>query len=105
MENAMSVQYKHQSGQSAVVAIDKAPWGTFMLRWWNSAIRSWQRRKMKAVLHSLDDRILQDIGLSRGEIEDFVDGLSSAELRMTPIAPEPASMSHDISHAVLRRAA
>ena len=43
MENEMSVQYKHQSGQSAVVAIDKAPWGTFMLRWWNSAIRSWQR--------------------------------------------------------------
>lgn len=60
---------------------------------------------MKAVLHSLDDRILQDIGLSRGEIEDFVDGLNSAELRMTPIAPEPAPMSQDISYADLRRAA
>ena len=60
---------------------------------------------MKAVLHSLDDRILQDIGLSRGEIEDFVDGLSSAELRMTPIAAEPVVMSQDISHADLRRAA
>jgi len=105
MEKAMSVQPNPQSGRSAILAIDKAPWGTFVLRWWNSAIRSWQRRKMKAVLHSLDDRILQDIGLSRGEIEDFVDGLSSAELRMTPIAPEPVVMSQDISHADLRRAA
>lgn len=60
---------------------------------------------MSAVLHSLDDRILHDIGLSRGEIEDFVDGLSPAELRMAPIAPEPASMSRDGSCADLRRAA
>ena len=101
----MSLQLKPQSGRSAIVALDRSPLKTFILRWWNSAIRSWQRRKMKAVLHSLDDRILQDIGLSRGEIEDFVDGLNSAELRMTPIAPEPASMSQDISHADLRRAA
>ena len=101
----MSVQPKPQSGRSAILAIDKSPWGTIVSRWWNSAIRSWQRRKMKAVLHRLDDRILQDIGLSRGEIEDFVDGLISAELRMTPIAPEPAPMSQDISYADLRRAA
>ena len=101
----MSVQLKPQSGRSAIFAISKSALRTFILRWWNSAIRSWQRRKMKAVLHSLDDRILQDIGLSRGEIEDFVYGLSSAELQMTPIASEPASMSHDIFHADLRRAA
>ncbi|MCA0423212.1 MAG: DUF1127 domain-containing protein [Proteobacteria bacterium] len=101
----MSVQLKPQSGRSAIFAIDKSPFRTSILRWWNRAIRSWQRRKMKAALHSLDDRILQDIGLSRGEIEDFVDGLSSAELRMTPIAAEPVVMSQDISHADLRRAA
>ena len=99
----MSVQYKHQSGQSAVVAIDKAPWGTFMLRWWNSAIRSWQRRKMIAALRGLDDQILRDIGIHPMEIESFVDSLNGAELRMTPIAPKPAL--HDLSYAGLRRAA
>ena len=101
----MSVPLKSLPRQGAVVAIEKVPSGAFILRWWNSVIRSWQRRKMRAVLHNLDDRILQDIGLSRGEIEDFVDGLSSAELRMAPIAPEPAPMMHDVLYADLRRAA
>lgn len=83
----------------------KAPARSFLLRWWKSAVRGWQKRKMIAALVALDDRILLDIGLCRGDIDDFVDGLSSAELRMVPVAPELASARQDRSYADLRRAA
>lgn len=101
----MSVCIKPKARHGAVTAIIKPPGMTFILRWWNNAIRSWQRRKMIAALNALDNRILLDIGIRPGEIRSFVDGLSSAELRMAPIAPEPATRTQDLSYADLRRAA
>lgn len=101
----MSVYIKPKSRQDTNSKLDKTQGMSFILRWWSSAVRGWQRRKMIAALAGLDDRILLDIGLCRGEIEDFVDGLSSAELRMTPIARDVATGTQDKSYADLRRAA
>lgn len=101
----MSVCIKSKSPQGTNSKLDKAQGMSLILRWRSSAVRSWQRRKMIAALAGLDDRILLDIGLCRGEIEDFVDGLRSAELRMTPVAPDVATRMQDRSYADLRRAA
>lgn len=39
------------------------------------ALRHWQRHRMMRTLSELDDHILDDIGLSRGEIRGLVDEL------------------------------
>ena len=54
--------------------------------WLGDTLRRWRRRKMIASLKSLDDRMLADIGLCRGDIEDTVDGFSDRELRMAPVS-------------------
>ena len=54
--------------------------------WITAAIREWRRRKMIAALESMDDRLLRDIGLYRGDIRNVVNCLDDRELRMTPIA-------------------
>lgn len=41
---------------------------------------------MIAALASLDDATLRDIGLVRGQIPSFVDGLDDHELGMVPVA-------------------
>jgi uncharacterized protein YjiS (DUF1127 family) len=55
-------------------------------RWLGQSIRKWQQRKMIAALHRLDDRILRDIGLERGDIESIVREFNDYELRMVPLA-------------------
>jgi uncharacterized protein YjiS (DUF1127 family) len=105
VEKELSVYINPSSRPGTDSKIEKAPEMFFILRWWSSAVRSWQRRKMIAALAGLDDRILLDIGLCRWEIEDFVDGLSNAELRMTPVAPDLATRTQDASYANRRRAA
>lgn len=57
-------------------------------RWLHDVIRRWQRRKMIATLRAMDDRMLRDIGLARAEIPRVVEGFSSRELRMVPLASE-----------------
>jgi len=74
-----------------------------ILRWWQSAVQNWQRRRMIAALAALDDRILMDIGIPRGEIERVVDGFDARELRMQPIAAK--TEAQDTSYAEFRRAA
>lgn len=44
----MSAYIKPKSRQGTDTMIDKASGMPFILRWWSSAIRSWQRRKMIA---------------------------------------------------------
>tara|TARA_R110002049_G_scaffold15115_1_gene62429 strand:+ start:923 stop:1234 length:312 start_codon:yes stop_codon:yes gene_type:complete len=61
---------------------------TFLRRWIASALRNWQRRKLIAALEAMDDRLLRDIGIHRGEIANVVDGFSDRELRMAPLAPD-----------------
>lgn len=65
--------------------------GTSAGRWLKGVIRRWQRRKMIATLRALDDRMLRDIGLVRAEIPRVVEGFSSRELQMVPLAPKPES--------------
>ena len=50
-------------------------------------VRGWQRRRMIRALEALDDRLLRDIGLERGDIEDLVDSFDDRELRMVPLSP------------------
>lgn len=101
----MSVCIKHKPQRSVAARIDKSPMANLILRWWTTAIRNWQRRKMIAALKAMDGRILLDIGIHPAEIESFVDGLDSAELRMVPIEPEPETEMDDPSYADLRRTA
>ncbi|GAB1478628.1 hypothetical protein MASR2M74_11760 [Paracoccaceae bacterium] len=99
----MSAHVKSQAPDRA----DKGPSNSrrmnVILRWWQSAVENWQRRKMIAALEALDDRTLLDIGLHRGDIKRVVDDFDDAELGMAPVPPE--QKSHDISYAGFRRAA
>jgi uncharacterized protein YjiS (DUF1127 family) len=38
----------------------------------------WRRRAIIRELQCLDDRLLRDIGISRGEIEEFTDAMLTA---------------------------
>lgn len=73
-----------------------------ILRWWQSAFRRWQRRKMIAALDALDDNTLRNIGFHRSEIEQVVDGLDEHELRMVPFAQE---RDHDFTYEDVKKAA
>lgn len=101
----MSVSIKPEARQGASIAINKAPGMTFILRWWKKAVRGWARRRMIAALKRLGDLTLIDIGIQPGNIEDFVDSLSDAELKMAPIAPEPPTRTQGASSADPRKAA
>ncbi len=55
-------------------------------KWMVLAKQQWQRRKMIAALEAMDDRLLRDIGIYRGDIKRVVDGFDDRELRMVPLA-------------------
>lgn len=76
---------------------------SLLVQWWNSVIQTWQRQKMIAALGALDDHILRDIGIPRGEIERVVDGFNARELGMQPVAPQ--GEKQELSYAEFRRAA
>jgi len=101
----MSVCRKPKSRQNAVAASATASGASLVRRCWNHVVGRWQRRKMIAALAGLDDRTLQDIGLCRGGIEAFVDGLGRDELRMRPVAPVPSRPAPEPPQADLCRAA
>lgn len=71
--------------------------------------RNWQRRRMVRALQAMDDWLLSDIGIYRGDIERVVNGFDRRELRMTPLAlPAPRDDRADESAAnceALREAA
>ena len=56
-------------------------------RWVRKTIETWKRRKMIAAFAAMDDRLLDDIGVQRADIAQFVDGLNHRELGMAPVAP------------------
>lgn len=58
----------------------------FLRRLMRRAVQQWKRRKMIAALEALDDRILRDIGVHRGEIPSVVAGFDDRELGMSPLA-------------------
>lgn len=57
-----------------------------------AAVRKWRQRRMIASLEALDDAVLRDIGIYRGDIRRAVAGFSDRELGMEPVAP-PAESS------------
>lgn len=101
----MSVHIKLKPRPHSDNRFDKASGMSFIPRWWGRIVRYWQRRKTIAELAALDDRIPLDIGLCRGQIEDFVDSLSNAEMRMAPVARSVAASMQDAPCADRRRAA
>lgn len=52
-----------------------------------AAVRQWKRRRLVAALQSLDDRLLRDIGVYRGDIQSLVAEFDDRELGMNPVAP------------------
>jgi len=60
-----------------------------------AAFRNWERRKMIATLHRMDDHLLRDIGIDRSDIPRVVEGFSTRELGMRPV-------SADVERASLR---
>ena len=61
-------------------------------------MRNVRRRRMIRQLQELDDHILADIGISRGDIPRVVDGLDARELRMTPVARPVAAQAGAVSN-------
>lgn len=57
-----------------------------------SITRQWKRGRMIKELEAMDDRLLRDIGIERGDIERVVDGFDERELRMVPLAPTPTEV-------------
>lgn len=68
-------------------------------RWLQSVNRWWKRRRMIAAFEAMDDPLLQDIGIFRGDIPRVVDGFSDRELRMVPLAPaaKPVEIQDDMN--------
>ena len=50
-------------------------------------INRWHRHRMIRAFEAMDDRLLRDIGLERGDIEALVASFDDRELRMVPVAP------------------
>ena len=70
--------------------------------WLRSAFRTWQRHKMMATLHGLDDRLLHDMGIDRRDIPKVVDQLTGRELRMRPVSPDVEHQDRSISQSRVR---
>ncbi|MCA8869155.1 MAG: DUF1127 domain-containing protein [Rhodobacteraceae bacterium] len=64
-------------------------------QWLRQATRQWRRRRMIAALRAMDDRLLNDIGIHRQDIEPIVDGFDDRELRMLPVAAELMATAPD----------
>ncbi len=78
---------------------DKSSLRRTLGRWVKAATQSYQNKRMVAALDALDDRILRDIGLTRGEIHGVVYGYDDLELGMTPT---PGAASGPLDQAALR---
>lgn len=63
----------------------------------------WQRGRAIAELERLDDRLLADIGISRGQIPQVVEGLCRPQSRMTRSQPSVSQGEKQRAH--LRMAA
>ena len=61
--------------------------GGLLRRWLRAAVRRWKRRKLIAALEAMDDKLLRDIGVFRGDIRSIVEGFDDRELNMVPLAP------------------
>ncbi|MCV2892735.1 DUF1127 domain-containing protein [Lentibacter sp. XHP0401] len=62
-------------------------------RWLRATVNNWKRRKMVAALRSMEDHLLKDIGVERGDIQRIVDGFDERELGMVPLARSPRVVS------------
>jgi len=70
------------------------------------------RPRLRQQLLAMDDRMLDDIGLTRGDIEDVIAGRYGV-VKTAPKAPQPTAKIHDVKpaskapkvEAILRRAA
>lgn len=75
-----------------------APKSGSSIRYWIGAVvRNWQRRKMIAALHALEDRTLRDIGMERCDIEEVVEMFNERELCMVPLEPSDQAEQVDQS--------
>ena len=73
---------RHASAQRRPSRLQLSIWP-----WLQAAGRRWKQRKMIAALEALDDRLLDDIGLARGDIRKAVLEFDDRELKMRPLAP------------------
>ncbi|MCB1347976.1 MAG: DUF1127 domain-containing protein [Maritimibacter sp.] len=108
MENDMQTNSMHRNDlppyQTGVRAFHEREYSGGVLRQWlGSAYRSWQRHKMIAALEALDSRLLEDIGIHRGEIPRVVERFDTRELAMVPLAPPPSP--DEIEYEAYQRAA
>ena len=109
LEDDMSPLLLHRSNLSHFARLTpprhrpEAPQDGIIRNWIRATNRKWKRRKMIAVLESLNDRLLRDIGLTRGDIRSLVDGFDDRELGMVPFSPATQTATWD--HRDTRRKA
>lgn len=65
------------------------------LSWMGHALQRWQRHRMTRALERLDDHMLADIGIYRGDIPRVVEGFDARELRMVPLAAPSRPVEED----------
>ncbi|MFZ1479527.1 MAG: DUF1127 domain-containing protein [Paracoccaceae bacterium] len=107
----MSLDFTHQRfepasrGHGPVQGRDQDPDQGMghLRRFFGGIVRHWQRRRMIRALQAMDDRLLRDIGLARGDIEAVVDSFDDRELQMVPLAP--AALAVGASHQARGKAA
>ncbi len=61
----------------------------------STALRGWKKRRTIRALERLEDWVLNDIGLSRGEIPRFVDDLVADDPRPGSLAQMAGRPKHD----------
>ncbi len=72
-------------------------------RWLARAARRWKQRRMIAVFNAMDDRLLEEIGIRRADIDRVVAGFDERELRMNPVVSHSDEMA--IYDDIFQRAA
>gem|GEM_PF-5193830 len=76
----MSIHVETPNAYSAAFS-RKHEEGNIVTRFLLTRLSNWQKRRMIAAFERLDDRILADIGLTRGDIPNVIEGLEPGGLR------------------------
>lgn len=84
-------QYYQTYRKHAAAAGTRAPHEGLLRTWLRARVKEWRKRLMVLALSSMDDWLLRDIGIDRGQIREIVDGLEDHELRMRPVDRRAAS--------------
>lgn len=89
LEGGMSIYITRQTLDPAPQKRSEGEGGGLFQRLFGGILRDWQRRRMIDELEALDDQLLKDIGINRGDIERLASEFHEPEPQSAPEA-QPA---------------